>query len=492
MRSSCMKKYLAGAVGAGILGAGLLGCYQTAGQTTVTQKEQNEAQGGAQSQEAAEEKGQYASSVKGQVQAPEKYEVSFETNEGKFLVEADADIWVPDAEKMEIKPVKPEQISQEDLDRVTGVLFQGQPLMQYQDEEQAGMMTKEECERYIRKLEALKEKTASEERVRLENDIEEYEKRGEEAPASVKMNEVPIKLPDPAEGASLEGYVTIGDREYEFTMVTVNDEGERLQKIGFYDRTDQCAQYFTEARVSDQDGNFSMETPSETIIEKGNELLVQLGYEGFALEKWEYQKAASPYLGEEDAETGMVLHYTRNINKIPVLYYREGGRYATSITLGEDGDKDGGIGFGESSSQNQKIWQPEEISILYTDEGLTRVLIKNPYIVEDGAGEAVYLLPFQEIAQVFQRMAGEKYKSYQEQNIQASVQVQEVRLGYVRSTEDGNDQEGRLVPAWIFYGSMELEYPKGEDYLLTQARFNGAGQALLIINAMDGTVMDIP
>lgn len=492
MSSRCMKKFLAGAAGAGILVTGLLGCYQTTSQMTVTEKKQNEAQGGAQSQNAAEEKGQNTSTVEGQVQAPERYQASFETNEGMFRVEADADIRVPEAEKMEIRPVKSGNISQEDLDRVTGVLFQGQPLMQYQDEKQAGEMTQEECERYIRQLEALRDKVDSGVRERLDTEIEAYRKRGEKAPASVKMKEIPIKVPEPADGASLEGFVTIGEKEYEFQMITVNDEGEVLQKIGFYDRTARCAQYFTESRVSEQEGDFSMETPSETIIGEGNALLEQLGYEGFALAQLEYQKAASPYLEEKDAETGLVLHYTREIDQIPILYYREAGKYATSLTLREDRKSDGGIGLGEGNSPIQKIWQPEEISILYTDEGLRRVLIKNLYIVEAGAGEAVYLLPFQEITDVFQRMIGEKYKSYQEQNIKASAQVQQIKLGYVRTAEDADDQEGRLVPAWIFYGNMETVYPEEGEYLLSQASFHSAAQALLIINAMDGTVIDAP
>ena len=89
-------------------------------------------------------------------------------------------------------------------------------------------------------------------------------------------------------------------------------------------------------------------------------------------------------------------------------------------------------------------------------------------------------------------MIGEKYKSYQEQNIQASAQVQQIKLGYVRTAEDADGQEGRLVPAWIFYGSMETVYPEEGEYLLSQAGFHSAAQALLIINAMDGTVIDAP
>ena len=68
----------------------------------------------------------------------------------------------------------------------------------------------------------------------------------------------------------------------------------------------------------------------------------------------------------------------------------------------------------------------------------------------------------------------------------ASIQVTKIQLGLVRVAQQGDVGAGYLVPAWIFYGVIDVDdriYKDGYGY--------DGYESILTINAIDGSVIDL-
>ena len=126
------------------------------------------------------------------------------------------------------------------------------------------------------------------------------------------------------------------------------------------------------------------------------------------------------------------------------------------------------------------------------DEGLAEVTWINPCIVEENEGGGVFLLPFSDILQVFQKSITKQYilEMLSGNGLEVSATIQTIRLGYRRiETED------QIIPVWDFIGTYSS--PQTEQLLadaddlwvqcyLRQERTD----SLLTINANDGTIVD--
>ena len=86
----------------------------------------------------------------------------------------------------------------------------------------------------------------------------------------------------------------------------------------------------------------------------------------------------------------------------------------------------------------------------------------NPVSVEANEGDGIFLLPFSDILQVFQKSITKQYilELFAERDIPAGAQVTEIRLGYQRvetQDKDGKNGKEQMIPVWDFIGTYDSE-----------------------------------
>ena len=163
--------------------------------------------------------------------------------------------------------------------------------------------------------------------------------------------------------------------------------------------------------------------------------------------------------------------YTRQIHSVPVLF--------TNTSLSNDST---------SLDSYAPPWYYERIRIFIDDEGIYAFLWDGPYVENEVITPSAKLLPFEEVLSRFERMIGYVYAKEEGAYVKAdaSIKVTRIQLGLVRVAQQGDVDAGYLVPAWIFYGVIDVDdrmYKDGYGY--------DGYESVLTINAIDGSVIDL-
>lgn len=113
-----------------------------------------------------------------------------------------------------------------------------------------------------------------------------------------------------------------------------------------------------------------------------------------------------------------------------------------------------------------------------------------PLAVTEEIAPDARLLPFEEIMRIFERMLPVQHQySWQEEYISKRIEITRITLGMMRLSDQGSIERGTLAPAWSFYGTSDTVFAgmRGRE----QADMSLAAQPCLIINAIDGSVIDV-
>ena len=138
-------------------------------------------------------------------------------------------------------------------------------------------------------------------------------------------------------------------------------------------------------------------------------------------------------------------------------------------------------------------------TLAYTQDGsLNGIGLENKERIIGDSKERVFLLPFSEVASIFESVEKSSYEDYflyggafaDERKV--TLRVKEARLGYmgihdVRNRE--REKEGKMIPVWDFLGSVSVEYLK-EGKSVGKETYSQPDLSLMTINAMDGSVME--
>ena len=121
----------------------------------------------------------------------------------------------------------------------------------------------------------------------------------------------------------------------------------------------------------------------------------------------------------------------------------------------------------------------EKLFVDVGENGIFQIRYKNPLALGDTLESSPRMLPFQQILEVFARLAPLKYASAEtEEN--NGIQIDQVVLGYMVLQMRDQPTRYQLVPVWDFMGSRTI----GKE------RYDLFQYAHLTINALDGTVID--
>lgn len=129
-------------------------------------------------------------------------------------------------------------------------------------------------------------------------------------------------------------------------------------------------------------------------------------------------------------------------------------------------------------------WGYEHIRVFVDDAGVACLLINDPYQVEEFVSEQTTVLPFSDIAKIFEHMIQTKYFTI-DSDKKTEIIVEKITLGLCRIFEKGNSNYGLLVPAWSFMGTLT------ESSASSNFTYGSDGyHCLLTINAIDGSIID--
>lgn len=380
----------------------------------VTPKEDGQQEAVGQQMDEAEENSSQESS-KGSigelVQAPKRYQTQLSGD--KISIAVDAPIVLPDAEGFKTYRVTARPFTQEDYDNVNQVILEGAKLYdRYQEEDII-----------------------------------------KEIPAVVSHNE------NGRMGENLlMGYADA--REKTFSVMLDNSLTKTWRLTRFSVLVKGRTGY---VHIAEKDMPEKIDLSKEELGKEAESILTQLGFTEFTKSGEEFGISYA-----EKPQIGYMVHFTRNVEGIPITYTREDGMAVE----------------GENPS-----WAYEDIKMVLDETGLVNFQWTNPYVLEKVSDEYVFLMPFSDIQSIFETMMPKKYEEFWEESntdAQASYRVEEIRLGYMRVIEKGNPTEGTLVPVWDFFGGVSIKYADQEE----PYEVIGPYESFLTINAIDGTIID--
>jgi hypothetical protein len=467
-----------------------------------------------------------------QVDAPGTYTADIRLADGKLMIMADAPVTIPGVQGMPTLKVKAADFTQQQIDGVIAALLGEQKLYTV-----SGEMTKDEISDSIVRMQEMKtteDFSSEEDQKMLDEEIARLEKQFDTAPeertiteSTGQLEQMEIKDENGAHEAYYMGTnVTTnpsGKGPYAtFWVQNNNDMKEAKFEVdenggvgGRPLRRNAMLMYRYEADP-DEISNYGQNTPmpvDETTVIDDPEVLKLLNMtpaEAKAqveslLEKagLDYIKICAMYLvddanlGDFDGLVGPAKHCAyriclcRMVNDAPCAYLRGSSSVGNIDEVMKEIDEKG-TAADTSGLKYVGDWEYESFEILINDDGVLTFEWWSPLDITETVVENSALMPFERIREIFEQRLRDTYEPRAKEDyvVDMTINVTRVSLELQRIAEQDSIENGLLVPAWNFYGTM-FERNKGEgDEIYENKNGFDVPQPLLTVNAVDGSVID--
>lgn len=485
-----IKWYAAGLM-AGFLCA-VTGCAATPDSGIVRQKNNERLKEAA--KEGADENNNLAAIAK---QADSHYDYQFE-NEAKTLrVTADADVWLPDKDRIPMYEVTSGEFSQELVTKVYNYFFQ-EDTYRYEGID----FTKEKCEERILELEQQlaevmndadrPEEEKEEVKEEIQFQIDEYKGEYDDLPEKSTLKKVPVN-------SILTDQVVYTEKGKE-TLPGLNCESD----TGWLFVDNFPPDYSAWSSMSYQKKGGMNYEPSEGGDLSENNVRKKAEQEiGMTCE--EAKKVVDDFFGEigmpvkecavsavsgyyadtkeqdvikaVDHYTAYRFFYTRTIDDIP---------FAATTDTHVNGDSEA------------PLWCYEQIEICVDPQGIVQFRWDFPVEVKDTVSENVGIISFADAAEIFEQMMPVVYEGQMEEEYAGSdvtakmdIEVTSVELALMRVRDSGSERKGLLTPTWVFYGKETTYYQSRIEVEQDFEHTEETPWIVLAVNAVDGTVIHI-
>ena len=249
----------------------------------------------------------------------------------------------------------------------------------------------------------------------------------------------------------------------------------------------------------------------QNYIKAGNQNMTEEDAENYVKDivsgEWCLFDSASKELTEENSTLEKdTFFFERMVNGVPVNYIRNSYLPYDELSrpwIDEDDN------FHESQC---KGWDNESLTMVFCSGTLQSFDHSDPIEVSDASDEAVFLLPFDEIKDIFEKTITMQIMTEQENRLLAvdgtsffarypsidaqtvEMTITKVQLGYMRVREGNSNTEGSLIPVWDFYGTWNSQEPvaytdSGDEMVIDSVTMDRIGVPLLTIDARDGSVV---
>ena len=464
----------------------LTGCQKTPDTPVVIQKDQEQMLQTAQ-------QGKDNSALLAALEVPERF-IGDWTGVNDFVhVTADAEIVLPNADKIPTGSVGRRDFTQEDADNLIRVLLKGNTLFK-----ELGMTKQQALER----LEQLQAMQRGEIPLDLDDGyealpdaIEHWAEYARTAPDGDER--VPVETSFVFRSENLEkikGWTELDGKVMHFFVQNCPGylDHANIFSDGYGDLNSSHAIAFSMIPEDRLSAPLTVDFPVEDAIRQGDALIAELGFENVVCDAVYpvYFSKKDPTLAyETDAygrltenawrsmilATGYELQYVRCLNGFPISW--------TPI-------RGGAVPEDESYSG---AWHYEVITLDYTKDGLVYFYWESPHTEPVLQVEDTQLMPFDQIADIFAKMIMVKNSDVQYANERngfitvRNFEVHKVKLGLMRIKAKDSFDVGLLVPVWDFWGTEKWEYDGWDN---NGVDIENGEQILLTINAIDGSMID--
>ena len=228
--------------------------------------------------------------------------------------------------------------------------------------------------------------------------------------------------------------------------------------------------------------------------EEALEFLEGIGLQGFQICSEYHDTLPSDGKNGPVARDGFT--FERVVDGVPVNYITE-----SLLPVYEDGavsvNGDEAVAEGEDL-----IWMQEELSIEFAGGTVRIFQYRDGLEISDLSDEKQFLLPFEEIRDIFERTVALQMMTEESRYSQpcadmfgASVYnvdsvdmtVTKVKLGYMRQRDNLSNKKGFLIPVWDFYGVWTAELTNGSG--IASSSMEADDFPILTLDARDGTVI---
>jgi hypothetical protein len=373
--------------------------------------------------------------VQSQVKAPAHVTDTFQSNAGKTVVSIDADVTVPDVDKIPIYLISPRLFSSEEMIRAANVLFGGRDWIGTSEYSEQAHTAYDGSVSTIFQA----------------------------AFGTVKEGDG-LYFPVPVSVMNVQGYrLTNGMMQNTFIRYSRWNEQLLDTSLPHYD-VEGATQLVTPADGRQPNGcGISMEKAKEQAEAIVARIAPHMVYAGCGIKAENPRQSLHPGQYSTDIDpTGLreawVFYYTPMYD-LPCNFAVSGlATYNYSVRCRE-----------------------ESLCIIMDDEGCQDLYWYQPYDIVGTLQKDCSLLPFDSVMQVARSILPLTLASYEREGTGARAWITDIRLGYLRVMRPDQPDTLMLIPVWDFYGNVAFN----GSYVQ-----NWACHSWLTINAIDGTVID--
>ncbi len=428
-----------------------------------------------------------------QEETPSDYSFHYQSEDGKVTISAEADVLLPETERIPMYQVSCQGFPQEQVTAIYDYLFQGESTWYAQDNQYyTKSMADADLEDMRRELERLRADTEmapdrkKNQMDTLQDMIEDREANYDNYPDEVQ------KVPTDSI-FRIATYDSIsGPGEYQI-LDARTDGGKSLLVRSYTDRSAWSALSYTSQTgykyaceptthaISnynnpvpyDSDVPFSCAYSYEEAKALADGLFLAAGVDVRLIQTellqgaWDQSKwYENQSLSYDDVHNAYLFCYSRVIDGISVAATTSEAMYV------ED---------------NNPCWLYERIYVTVDSGGISNIEWDFPVTCGDAVNEDVNILPFDEAKRVFEEMAPLIYQGqYAEGKGKTQLTVDRVELNLMR-TRDGGGLTGLYVPTWVFYGTQDF----GREGFTGEQMLSRSPWIILAVNAVDGSIIDV-
>lgn len=447
----------------------------------------------------------------------DSYVAEFSDESLGVSVKANAEVDIPQTDKLSVFRVKTKDFTQEDIDTVKKALFGDEQLY---DGVKASIETKRDIEEEIANLrQSIKEieKTEGADSVYFQEYTEhlsELEEDYENAPDEVNIEDYP------SDGKLIsvsEMYNENPDDEYWSWQHDLNPDGEVVllksaddRKLFYaqnnadygckitYDSCDVDYEKFGAAGGGVVVGLDSL-VPEEIPGAPENYISHGLDYSGaggqepvpdndVTITQEEAEAKAEEFLSQIGVEGFSVYEgglfnesLEMNLNYYRTCYILRYCRDIEGCLLMQESGVKHQEGWESEDNYNKQFWPAETIEFHITDAGIVTFTWNAPLEIIETVVDNSSLKTFDEVKSTFEKMITVT-KATEDEGVETKINIDKVTLSYSRISEKDSFDTGLIVPVWAFRGNDTMYY----DGYPTETYY----EAQMCINAIDGSVID--
>ncbi|MBR2604188.1 MAG: hypothetical protein IKE11_00680 [Clostridia bacterium] len=422
--------------------------------------------------------------------ASTRYSVDLEPTSDVVKIVVDADVYLPDTDKLPTLRVAPRDFTQDEVTRLFNALC-GDTVMYKARQE----MTRAEVEERIADVETEMQTATDPDRIKkLESNLAYWQNELKTAPETVPVEISDGTLEERQLGIQeyLGKYMALDAYEHQENYYTYSgksfhvhgDTYDKNKKSG-YDFPVGANVWYTRDQSFGKYLNYNLR---QWIVDESTVPAEAVGLSMIPAEARQLVETFWMDSGFED----MVVSGVYLVCDSPHDDYASTGDdpyvgcHAYVVTCGQSIN---GV-MPPPANNGDPHWGFESCSFTITDNGIENFNWYSPYAYGDVTTENSALLTFDKIDEIFRKMMLVKYDLTGGSNglTSATYRIDRVALEMSRVTDRKSSEKGLLVPVWNFYGTYYFTYEDGHNFGSDDRE--GFPSPLLRINAVDGSIIE--